>query len=188
MDEHKLKRAASHDSTDSKDSLPNNVGQNHLHTELILDPAHQKVNPNTVSEIEFQQNSRYYGRGVPSGGVSTWDAVRPPSSGDASSIDTVDDMQHKHRDLHSTTPGSVSINNILGTEINQLYSANSPEKGKRRGSDPKEPASRTDHHIPRAKEKIVGKLKVLYAKAINNQDILSSGEAMEEGHMEKGCK
>jgi len=93
----------------------------------------------------------------------------------------------EHRSYHGATAGTESINNILGSEANQLVS-NAPELGKARSNNPRAPADRDDEHIPSTKEKIVGHVKVMFGKATGDQDIISSGRALKEGNVERGSK
>lgn len=155
---------------------------------LIVDPAHQQVNPNTADDHVFKSNSHNYGSGIASGGASTWDAVRDPKPHETDHLEPVSSNEPSgHRTYHGVIAGTASINNVLGNEANNLTD-NSPQLGKRRSNNPTDPASRAAHHDPSAKEKFVGKAKVLFGKASGNQDILSSGEALQDGKMERGNK
>jgi len=155
----------------------------------MLDPAHQQVNPSVVEDHLFKSNSHLYGKGQASGGASSWDAIQDPKPKDIEDVEPTrsHDSSEEHRAYHGVIPATASINNILGNEANNLAS-NAPELGKRRRDDPKDGASRADHHNPSTREKLVGKVKVLIAKATGNQDVYSSGEALEDGHVEKGIK
>lgn len=136
-------------------------------------------------------NSHHYGTGQASGGASTWDAVRKPEEHETAHLGPVSSKvpndSDKHRTYHGVIAGTASINNVLGNEANNLTS-NAPEMGKHRSDDPDDPASRIDHHNPSTKEKFVGQVKVLFAKATGDQDMLSSGDALRKGHMERGNK
>ena len=170
--------------TTRKDSLPNNIGSLNSSHLVNLDPAHQQVNPSVVEDHLFKSNSHLYGSGRAVGGASSWDAVEPPEPRDTEYLDPVLSKQPSgHRAYHGVTPTTVSINNILGNEANNLAS-NAPELGKLRSNNPRDAASRVDQHSPTMKEKVVGKTKVLIAKATGNKDLYSSGEAEEEGRME----
>ena len=98
-----------------------------------------------------------------------------------------DSEDKEHRSYHGVIPGSASINNVLGNEANQLQT-NAPELGKPRRNNPTDAAHRVDRHVPSTKEKVVGRAKILFGKATGNQDLLSSGEALRDGEMEKGSK
>jgi hypothetical protein len=158
---------------------------------LTIDPSHQQVNPNTVEEHLFKTNSHHYGTGQASGGASTWDAVRKPEEHETNHLKPISSIKSNssddHRAYHGVISDTVSINNILGNEANNLTS-NAPELGKHRSNNPDDPASRIDHHDPSTKEKFIGKVKVLFAKATGDQDMLSSGDALQKGHMERGNK
>ena len=158
---------------------------------LTIDPSHQQVNPNAVDNHLFKANSHHYGTGRPSGGASTWDAVRKPEEHETAHLEPVSSKDSndsdEHRAYHGVIAGTASINNVLGNEANNLTS-NAPELGKRRSNNPDDPASRIDHHDPSAKENFVGKVKVLFAKATGDQDMLSSGDALRKGNMERGNK
>jgi hypothetical protein len=169
-----------------QDSLQNNVGLFHIGPRLTIDPAHLQVNPNVVDEHHFKVNTHQYGSGEASGGASTWDAIEVSKPQDSEPVKrTSSEESSRHRAYHGVVPGSASINNILGNEANKLTS-NAPERGKPRSNDPKDPASRVDHHTPSTKEKFVGKVKVLFGKATGDQDALSEGEALGKGNVEKG--
>lgn len=155
---------------------------------LITDPSHQQVNPNVVEDHLFKRNSQNYGMGIASGGASTWDAVRDPEAHETDDLDPVlSKDSSNHRTYHGVIAGTTSINNVLGNEANNL-TGNSPQLGKSRSSNPTDPASRTAHHDPSTKERFVGKFKVMFGKASGNQDVVSSGEALRDGKMERGNK
>ena len=155
---------------------------------MTVDPAHQQVNPSTVDDHLFKSNSRYYGSGAPSGGSSTWDAVPEPEPHETDHLN-LGSPRHSsgHRAYHGVIAGTISINNELGNEANDL-TGNAPGKGKSRTQNPTDPASRIDHHDPSTKEKFVGKVKVLFGKASGNRDVFSSGDALRKGKVERGNK
>jgi hypothetical protein len=158
--------------------------------ELIADPAHQQVNPNTVDDHLFKSNSHSYGQGVASGGSSTWDAIetpKPKTDQPKQSEKHNDKDYPEHRAYHGIIAGTASINNILGSEVNRLPS-NSPEEGKPRGKDPTEAAHHVDHHDPSTKEKIMGTLKAKFGKMVGNEDLRSEGDALRKGNVEKGSE
>lgn len=158
---------------------------------LTIDPSHQQVNPNAVEAHLFKTNSHNYGTGQASGGASTWDAIRKPEEHETNHLEPIasrdSDGSDDHRAYHGVISGNMSINNVLGNEANNLTS-NAPEMGKRRSNNPDDPASRIDHHEPSTKEKFVGNIKVLFAKATGDQDMVSSGDALRKGNMERGNK
>ena len=148
------------------------------------------MNPSVVDEHIFKANSHQYGVGQPTGGASTWDAVKESKpenvksrSSDASNYPD----ENEHRSYHGVITGNASINNVLGNEANQL-TTNAPELGKPRSGNPTDAAHRVDRHTPSTKEKVVGQIKVLFGKATGDSDILSSGEALRDGDMERGSK
>jgi hypothetical protein len=157
----------------------------------MADPAHQQVNPNTVDKHLFHTNSHNYGQGSSSGGASNWDAVRRPQpqppKPSQSEKDTSSNPENEHRAYHGVISGTASINNILGNEVNNLVS-NDPKAGKKRGKDPTEAAHHVDHHNPTTKEKITGNAKAWFSKMTGNQDLLSEGEALRKGNVEKGSE
>jgi uncharacterized protein YjbJ (UPF0337 family) len=155
---------------------------------LTIDPAHIQVNPNVVDDHLFKANSHQYGSGTATGGASTWDAIQvsKPANTEPESVKrTSSEESTQHRAYLGVNPGTASINNILGNEANQL-SSNAPELGKHRSNNPKDPASRVDHHKPSTKEKFVGSVKMLFGKASGDQDALSEGEALSKGNVERG--
>jgi hypothetical protein len=156
---------------------------------LILDPSHQQVNPSVVDDHVFKTNSHHYGSGASTGGSSSWDAIPKPEEKDTEHLEPIlsTDSQTGHRAYHGVTPATASINNTLGNLANDLTS-NAPELGKQRSGRPTDPASRTDHHEPSTKEKVIGGLKVLAGKVTGDVDLVSSGEALRDGNMETGCK
>jgi hypothetical protein len=174
---------------DRKDTLPNNIGTLSDDILLIIDPAHQQVNPSVVDDHVFKSNSHHYGSGASTGGSSSWDAIPKPKETDTKHLEPVlsTDSETGHRAYHGVTPATASINNVLGNVTNDL-TGNAPELGKQRSGRPTDPASRSDHHKPSAKEKVLGELKVIVGKVTGDQDLLSSGEALRDGNMERGCK
>jgi len=155
---------------------------------LTLDPTHQQVNPYSVDDHLFKVNSHSYGQGKVSGGSSTWDAIPNPTLQETSHLpDVTSEDDTGHRAYHGTITGAASINNVLGSEANQLAS-NRPDLGKRRSDNLTDPASRAAHHDPSAKKRFVGKAKYLFGKASGNQDMMSSGEALRDGKVERGSK
>jgi len=113
--------------------------------------------------------------------------VRSPEPHETRHLEPVSGNAGDHRAYHGVIGGAQSINNILGNEANGLTS-NAPQKGKQRSNDPTDPASRIDHHEPSTKEKIVGKVKVLFGKATGDEDLVASGDALRKGNMERGAK
>jgi hypothetical protein len=162
-----------------------------VYNALIPDPSHQKLNPNTIEHHVFKANSHYYGLGIPTGGASTWDAVRKPTEHEVAHLDPVlpsfSPESEYHRAYRGVTPETASINNVLGGEVNHLVT-NSPEMGKHRRENPTDPACHTNFHKPSLKEKVMGNIKVAFARATGNQDLLSNGDALRKGQVEKGGK
>ena len=113
--------------------------------------------------------------------------MRSPEPHETRHLEPVSGNAGDHRAYHGVIGGAQSINNILGNEANGLTS-NAPQKGKQRSNDPTDPASRIDHHEPSTKEKIVGKVKVLFGKATGDEDLVASGDALRKGNMERGAK
>ena len=123
---------------------------------LIVDPAHQQINPNIVDDNLFKSNSHNYRSGAPSGGSSTCDVVSELEPRETDRIKPV--LSHdspSHRAHHGVVAGTTLINNILGNEANDLQE-NVPEKWKPGSQNPTDP----DHHDPFTKENLVRKVKV----------------------------
>jgi hypothetical protein len=143
-----------------------------------------------VKEHHFRSNSQNYGEGHATGGASTWDAVKAPKPHEVESLLSLtseEPSESERRSYHGATVHTASINNILGSETNRLTD-NAPELGKHRSNNPTDAANRVDKHTPSTKEKLTGKIKVLFGKASGNSDIISSGEALRDGEMEPGSK